>query len=151
MKKFFVKDLSSAKKSLLKKADQATKLSHSPYSEFAVGVAIQLDNGEIVLGANQENASYPLSICAERVALHNAAINFPKQKIKILAIKFHSKKVKNAGVLSPCGGCRQVILEYERKQKQPIEIIMTSSKDEILIAKSITELLPNAFSSESLK
>lgn len=151
MQKKDFKDLSADKKLLVKKAKDATKLSYSPYSNFAVGAAIELNSGEIILGANQENASYPLSLCAERVALYNAAINFPKQKIKSLAINFDSSTKHKTDILTPCGACRQVIQEFEQRQKQKIEIIMVSKKQDVLIAKGIEELLPSAFTSLNLK
>jgi cytidine deaminase len=126
------------------------KTAYAPYSEFHVGAAVLLENGEIIAGNNQENAAYPSGLCAERVALFYAGSQYPTIAIKTIAISVKSKNVIISEPLSPCGGCRQVIAEYENKFKKPIRIIMSGEKGQIYIANSIESLLPLMFSKKYL-
>lgn len=137
-------------KNLITKAKQITKNAYSPYSNYSVGAAILLDNGEIICGSNQENAAYPSGICAERTALFYANSSHPDNVIKAIAIiaYYESDFVKN--VCTPCGSCRQVIAEIENKQNSPIKILMCS-KDLVYEAKSIADLLPLSFNSSALE
>lgn len=124
----------------------ATTLSYSPYSHFRVGAAALLDNGTIVKGANQENVSYPVGICAERSTIATAHNIFPNMPIKAIALAAcdETGSFTNEPV-TPCGMCRQVIAEWEHRFNKQIRIIM-SAEDKITIAKGINELLPLAFS-----
>lgn len=133
-------ELNAEERSLLKYANNSSAYAYAPYSRFKVGAAVLLGNGKIVSGNNQENAAYPSGLCAERVALFYAIAQFPKAKIRAIA-------VTNV----PCGSCRQAILEYERKQKSPVRIIMQKEKNKILISEGISNLLPLAFDSKELK
>ncbi|MBK7371255.1 MAG: cytidine deaminase [Saprospiraceae bacterium] len=139
-------------KSLLKHAVRALRFSYSPYSKFAVGAAILKSNGAIYLGANIENASYPLCLCAERTALAHAHISAPGGKIWSIAVVCSSEDHPIPGPAFPCGACRQVISEFEDKQGAPIRVIV-GMKDgsQIKSFDSIKELLPHSFNGQFLK
>ena len=145
-----IKDLTSKDAELLVAAKKMVKTAYAPYSEFHVGAAVLLENGEIIAGNNQENAAYPSGLCAERVALFYAGSQYPTIAIKTIAISVKSKNVIISEPLSPCGGCRQVIAEYENKFEKPIRIIMSGEKGQIYIANSIESLLPLMFSKKYL-
>lgn len=141
-------ELSKEEQALVKKAGEALQQAYAPYSNFHVGAAILLDDGKIVTGSNQENASFPIGLCAERVALANKAANFPKQKIKAIAVSVENKKADSPA--SPCGMCRQALLEAEIKQNSPIQILMKGPADEVYAVDSVKQLLPLPFSSRNL-
>ncbi len=117
-------ELPASIQTLAEKALQSTMLSYAPFSGFHVGCAVLLDNGEVVVGANQENASYPCGLCAERVALYNASTLHPKAQIVVLAIAARSGDSPTEGPVSPCGACRQVLAEYAARQASPIGVVM---------------------------
>ncbi|HXH19817.1 MAG TPA: cytidine deaminase [Chitinophagales bacterium] len=133
---------------LVKRAADALRHAYAPYSNFRVGAALLLDDGQIITGSNQENASFPLGLCAERVALANKAANFPKQKIKAIAVSVENKKAGSPA--SPCGMCRQALLEAELKQNSPIQILLKGPTDEVYVIDSVKQLLPLPFSSVNL-
>ncbi|MCL2246960.1 MAG: cytidine deaminase [Lentimicrobiaceae bacterium] len=130
---------------LLNVAHEAANHAYAPYSHFKVGAAVLLKNGHIVSGNNQENAVYPIGMCAERVALFYAAAQFPETPIEKIAITAIGNEKELCQPVPPCGSCRQAILEYETKFGKPIEIIMSGEKGEVYIAKSAAELLPLSF------
>ncbi|WP_396603078.1 cytidine deaminase [Algibacter sp. R77976] len=130
---------------LMEKAVEAREKAYAPYSNFHVGAAILLDNGEVVLGSNQENASYPSGLCAERTAIFYAGSQFPKAKIVRMAITAGSKKSKTTKPIPPCGACRQSIAEYETKQDAPIEIYFMGEIGKIVKSNSLSNLLPLGF------
>lgn len=130
---------------LMEKAVEIRKKAYAPYSKFRVGVAILLDNNEIVLGSNQENAAYPSGLCAERVAIFYAGANFPFAKIKSIAISATSDLKINTTPIPPCGSCRQSIAEYEQRQETPIAIYFMGETGEIAMSESIENLLPFSF------
>lgn len=136
---------------LLNEARQVTEQAYAPYSNFYVGAAAMLANGEVVAGTNQENASYPVGICAERVLLGNAATLYPGVAIETLAISYNSETVKSDHPISPCGMCRQALLEYETRLHQPIRLILAGMEGEIQIIQTARLLLPFAFTSDELK
>jgi len=142
--------LSLTEQSLIKAAKEAAKMAYAPYSNFKVGAAVLLANGEIIKGNNQENAAYPNGMCAERVALFNASSNFPNEAIKAIAltIDFEGKNIKEP--VFPCGGCRQTILEYEDKWKENLKVYILGPNEEVVIIKSIKDLLPLSFNSTSI-
>ncbi len=107
-------------------------------------------NGEIVIGTNQENASYPVGICAERVLLGNAATLFPNTGIDTIAISYDSKEVKSDHPISPCGMCRQALLEYETRTHKSIRLILAGQEGKIYVVKTVGYLLPFAFTSGEL-
>lgn len=128
----------------------ARDTSYSPYSGFKVGAALLLENGEFICGSNQENASYSMTVCAERVALFSASARFPGVNIKALAIAAYDSCGLVRSPVTPCGACRQVLLEYECRQKLPIKIIM-SGETSVLVSENARSLLPFSFSSEFLE
>ena len=146
-----LEDLDAESKYLVHKAKDATQLSYAPYSKFQVGASILLEDGTVVLGANQENASYPLCMCAERVAMYAAASQFPRKIIKKMAIVAHKKNHKELSGATSCGACRQVMLEFEQRQKSPIEIIMLESDKKWVKCASAANLLPLSFDSTNLE
>lgn len=144
-----ISQMSERRQMLLKMAMDHTKFSYSPYSNFAVGASVLLDNGEIIGGSNQENASYPLCLCAERTALAAAASFHPGVGVKAIAVTAYIGNDFIEAPASPCGACRQVISEYAHRYKSKIEVIL-HSKTQILIFHSIEDLLPLGFNFDSL-
>jgi cytidine deaminase len=135
---------------LLREARTATGQAYAPYSNFYVGAVAMLANGSIVAGTNQENASYPVGICAERVLLGTVATLHPNVEIKSLAISYSSDSVKSDHPISPCGMCRQSLLEYESRLNKPIRLILSGQEGKVFIIKSASLLLPFAFTSSEL-
>lgn len=146
-----VEELSVLDQRLMRAAIKARKNAYAPYSNFQVGAAVLLDNEEVVLGNNQENASYPSGLCAERVAIFHAGANFPGVAIRAIAISATSKNYVVTTPAAPCGNCRQSISEYEMKQKKPIQILMMGEKGKVLKCNSMADILPLAFDSSYLK
>jgi len=130
---------------LINKAKEASENAYAPYSNFMVGAAVLLDSGEMLYGNNQENASYPVGICAERVVLGYAHARYPDAKPMQLAVVAKRRDEKKFATVSPCGLCRQTISEYEVRYAQPIEIYMLKPDGGVLKAGSIDELLPFKF------
>lgn len=143
-------ELRAEDKILMEAAVKARKNGYAPYSEFQVGAAILLENGEVILGNNQENASYPSGLCAERVAIFYAGANYPNVKIKSIAISATSINHIVDRPAAPCGNCRQAISEYEVKQKSPISLLMMGATGQVLKCSSISDILPLAFNSSFL-
>ena len=135
---------------LLTEARAVTEQAYAPYSNFHVGAVAILENGEVVAGTNQENASYPVGICAERVLLGSVATAHPKVPIKSIAISYNSEEVKSDHPISPCGMCRQALLEYETRLKKPIRLILGGMEGKVFIIKTASLLLPFAFTSNEL-
>ncbi len=146
-----LEQLSEEDRSLLAVALLNTQNAYAPYSEFYVGAAILLDNGEIVCGSNQENAAYPSGLCAERVAMFAAGSQYPNASMLTIAITVHSDKFEIASPISPCGSCRQVVAEYEHRQKKSIKIILRGAKGKIWVINGIDNLLPFVFTADNLK
>lgn len=137
-------------KNLLGHAKKAREKAYAPYSKFKVGAAVLLENGEIVIGNNQENASYPSGLCAERVAVFQAGAIFPDVKIEAIAITSSSEYNQTMKPAAPCGNCRQAIAEYEQKQHSLITMLMMGKSGPIYVTESIADLLPLAFDSSFL-
>ncbi|MBZ9779683.1 cytidine deaminase [Psychroflexus sp. CAK8W] len=135
---------------LMKSAVNARDSAYAPYSKFMVGAALILDNGEVVKGSNQENASYPSGLCAERTAIYASGANYPNQKIKAIAITATSEKHDVLEPIAPCGACRQAIAEYEQKQDEPIEIYFTGTKGKVIHVRALLDILPLAFDNKFL-
>lgn len=148
-----ISDLNANDADLLIKARSFTKLAYAPYSHFSVGAVAKMSNGETVAGTNQENASYPVGICAERVLLGNAATLYPGVSIHTIAISYDSEdeKIKSDHPISPCGMCRQALLEYETRTLEPIRLILSGQEGKVLIVKTVSSLLPFAFTNKELK
>jgi cytidine deaminase len=143
-------ELSSQDKILFSRAVEARKNAYAPYSKFSVGASLLLENGLILTGSNQENAAYPSGMCAERVAIWNAASQYPNLKIQKIFISAKSTLHKVDRPVSPCGACRQAISEYEVKQANNIEIYFTGETGKIIKSNSINDLLPLAFDNSLL-
>lgn len=131
--------------SLMRRAIEARGQAYAPYSNFNVGAAILLDNGKVITGNNQENASYPSGLCAERTAIYYAGSQFPNAKIIRIAISAGSKRNQTTKPIPPCGACRQSIAEYEIKQETPIEIYFMGEIGEVAKVNSLADLLPLGF------
>lgn len=132
---------------LIQLADENLKNAYAPYSNFEVSAVLQLSNNEIIKGANQENAAYPSGTCAERVAVFYANSKYPNEKIKEIII---TTTKNNHTPLSPCGSCRQALIEYEKKQQTPIRVVLKSGHSVIWVFNSIADLLPFAFGTNQL-
>ncbi|KEO73710.1 cytidine deaminase [Anditalea andensis] len=145
LKVFHWDQLDEEIKTLIYMARSASSQAYAPYSNFMVGAALLLDNGEILSGNNQENVSFPVGICAERVVLGYAHARYPKSKPLKLAVAAKRRNEKNFAYVTPCGLCRQTISEYEQRYSEPIEIYMLAPNDEIYKVDSIDELLPFKF------
>ena len=135
---------------LLNEARAVTEQAYAPYSNFHVGAVAMMANGQVVAGTNQENASYPVGICAERVLLGTVATLHPNIPVKSIAIIYNSEEVKSDHPISPCGMCRQALLEYETRMKGPIRLILGGMEGKIFIIKTASLLLPFAFTSNEL-
>ena len=145
------KDLSQQDYELLLKAREAASVAYAPYSGFYVGAAAMLINGNIVTGSNQENASYPSGICAERTLLASAAQLFPEIAIATMAVSYNNSKGKSSFPASPCGFCRQVLAEFEMRVQHPIRLLICGTEGTVLIIPQSSSLLPLSFSAENLK
>ncbi len=132
-------------RALLLAAREATHLSHAPYSEFYVGAAVLLDGETILKGANQENASYPLCNCAEQVSLNHAMMAYPGSTVHAMAVAVNTDKDGFDLPVSPCGACRQIILEQEHRQSSDMKIYLVSKTDVVYVFDSIKSLIPLYF------
>ena len=130
---------------LMEKAQAASLSAYAPYSEFRVGAAVLLENGETVLGNNQENVSYPEGLCAERVALFSAMAQYPKEQIRAVAVYGNPMNDTLNQYVTPCGGCRQVLAECEQRNGSNIRILCGGTASEILVVESAKHLLPFNF------
>jgi len=140
------KELNNEERILVARSKEASKRAYAPYSNFHVGAALLLNNNEIICGNNQENSAYPSGLCAERVAVFYAGSLFPNTEIKCISIYCDTDRP-----ISPCGGCRQALIEYEQKQKSKIKVILCSKENKIITSDSISAFLPLQFDSSFLK
>lgn len=145
-----IEELSETDKMLCEKAKNALKTSHSPYSKFRVGTVILLDDDQLVLGSNQENVAYPSGLCAERVALFTIGANYPNAVIKSMAITAQTDNFKIVNPVTSCGACLQVMIEVEKRQNSPIEVLFYCIDGAILKVKNIKSLLPFGFVEDRL-
>ena len=146
-----ISELDKQDQELMNLAIASRKQAYAPYSNFSVGAAILLDNDEIVIGSNQENAAYPSGMCAERVAIYSAGSKYPKNTILKLAISASSSLKEITIPVAPCGACRQAISEYEVNQDMPIEIFFMGASGKIIKVNSLKDLLPLGFDKSFLK
>ncbi len=138
-------DLSDDERELVEMAIEATSRSYAPYSHFHVGAALQLKNGKRFMGCNQENAAFPAGICAERSAIFAAGAQYPKEPVTLLVITArdaHGQLLEEPA--SPCGTCRQVIIETETRFKHPVRIILYGTKHSYIF-DGIRHLMPLSF------
>ncbi len=140
-----IDELPAEVRHLMHEATAIRKQAYAPYSKFRVGAALRLDNNEIVLGSNQENAAYPSGLCAERVAVFHAGAVHPDNKIMQIAISAASDTAPTTSPIPPCGACRQSIAEYETKQQTPIEIYFMGDSGPVYKSDSLKNLLPLMF------
>jgi cytidine deaminase len=143
--------LTDQEKNLFEIAEKQMELAYAPYSNFYVGAAILLDNGAVIPGSNQENAAYPLCMCAERVALYSAITQYPQGKGVKMAIVANNPHLKVDKPIPPCGSCRQVILEFENRFERPLEILLKDDFGKYYRFKSCSQLLPLAFDGSFLQ
>ena len=143
-------DLPGADAGLLRKAMDATRHAYAPYSRFRVGAAALLANGEVVTGTNQENASFPAGICAERTLLSAAAAVYPGVAIQTLAISYENEHGPSDRPISPCGICRQSLQEAEQRSGEPIRLLLSGKKGPVFVIPKASSLLPLAFTADEL-
>lgn len=142
-------ELDKAKQKLINKAKEQVEKAYAPYSEFHVGAAVELENGEIFAGSNQENSAYPSGICAERVAMFYANAQYPEVPVKTLAIAAFTNGNFLSTPVTPCGSCRQVLLETEMRFEKDITILLYGT-EEIYLIENVRQLLPLCFEKNSL-
>lgn len=146
-----ISSLPADEQELMNQAREATHNAYAPYSAFYVGAAILLVNGKIVKGNNQENGAYPSGLCAERVAAFAASANYPGVAMQKIAVIARSNRFEVKDPVSPCGACRQVLLEYESLQQKPLKMLLGKENGKILVVEKIEDLLPLSFSGRDLQ
>jgi len=139
-----IDELTRGEKELLQCAIDALKGSYAPYSNFNVGAAVKLQNGIIVKGSNQENAAYPSGLCAERTAMFSAAARYPNEGFKAIALIAAQNGKLQPAPSYPCGACRQVMAEYEKRYGKPLKIIIGSA-GKIQVFESVSAIMPFIF------
>lgn len=144
-----VEELDVELRQLVEKAKEMTQNAYCPYSHFHVGAAALLADGQVVLGSNQENAAYPSGLCAERTTLFAANANHPQTPVKALAIASYAHGHYSKDVISPCGACRQVMLETEKRFGQKMKVVLYG-EDECYVFETASDLLPLNFTADSL-
>jgi len=146
-----LEELNNDDQLLLNYAKQALELAYAPYSNYYVGAALKLENGQIFKGNNQENAAYPSGLCAERVAAFSASSQYPDTPIHSIAISAKAKDFVVDLPVTPCGSCRQVFAELQKRHKNSIRFILSGEIGKIYIIEGIENLLPLMFEAENLK
>ena len=144
-------ELSSDDRMLVDAAREATARSYAPYSGFSVGAAVRLANGEVVTGNNQENAAYPSGLCAERTTLFWANARYPDAAVEAIAIAARNANGELPVPIPPCGACRQVMLEVERRYNRAIRIILYGARESYIIEDGVKALLPLCFDADFLE
>lgn len=145
-----MQELAAADANLLQQARELTKIAYAPYSKFHVASVARLANGNIVKGTNQENASFPVGICAERSLLAAAGTLYPNEIIDTMVVTYKPQDAKSDKPISPCGMCRQALLEYETRVQHPIRIILAGMEGPVYIINTAKNLLPFAFTDDDL-
>lgn len=140
-----ISELNEVDRILAQESIAAMDKAYAPYSKFNVGAALKLKTGEIIQGNNQENIAFPSGLCAERVALFYAGAKYPGVEIETLCIVAKGDLVPKSQILSPCGSCRQVMLESENRQRNPIRVILINQDETVLIVNSAKDFLPFGF------
>ncbi|MEN9697953.1 MAG: hypothetical protein RLZ56_1374 [Bacteroidota bacterium] len=143
--------LSELDQALLEAAKAATKTAFAPYSKFNVGAAARLSNGQIVIGSNQESTSFPVGVCAERTLLNSVGSQFSDLSIQTMAISYQPEGKDSNEPISPCGMCRQSLLDYENRFGAPIKIILAGMNGKVMVIASAANLLPFGFDGSILK
>lgn len=145
-----INDLNKNDAELLHKAREATNHAYAPYSNFFVGAAARLKDETIITGANQENASFPVGICAERVLLAAISSQHPSTTIETIAVSYDNRNGESNKPITPCGVCRQTLFEYEQRQQQPIRLILGGMEGEVYVIEKASLLLPLGFAKDDL-
>ena len=145
------RELPASDAALLNIARKTTAHAYAPYSHFRVGAAARMQNGEIVTGTNQENASFPAGICAERTLLSAAASRYPGMAIETLAISYNNELGPSDRPISPCGICRQSLQEFEQRMGKPVRLVLGGQEGKIVVIPRSGLLLPFAFTGDELK
>ena len=143
-------ELSQTDAQLLIRAKEAAKGAYAPYSNFKVGAALLMKNGVIVIGNNQENAAFPVTMCGERNAVFSAAAQYPNTAIEAIAITIISAKGNIDRPIPPCGSCRQVIYENETRHQCDIRLILQGDIGKIYVIQSVKDILPLLFDASYL-
>ncbi|HEY4650651.1 MAG TPA: cytidine deaminase [Pontibacter sp.] len=143
-------ELTAQEQQAMQLARQAADDAYAPYSNFLVGAALLLEDGTLFKGSNQENAAYPSGLCAERTALFALSAHHPNAKIKLLAVTARRRSEQEHLPAMPCGACRQVMAEYEFRQKEPIPVLLQAADGKFHRFKSVADLLPFQFTPEHL-
>lgn len=146
-----IEEIDKADKELLLEAKKACLSAYAPYSQYYVGAAVLLENGKIFTGNNQENIATPSGLCAERVAAFSASSHYPETPFKAIAIASKAENFIVDSPVTPCGACRQVLAEYEKKFNSDIKLILMGETGKILVIKSIRDVLPLMFQADELK
>jgi cytidine deaminase len=146
-----INELSEGDAWLLNEAREVTDQAYAPYSNFYVGAVAKLANGKIVAGTNQENASFSVGLCAERVLLASITSLYPKIPIDTIAISYRSSNAESDHPVAPCGMCRQSLQEYEDRLEHPIRLILGGMEGKVFVIPKSEMLLPLAFTSGELK
>ena len=136
---------------LLREARNVTQFAYAPYSNFKVGAFAKLENGKTVSGTNQENASFPTGICAERTLLSTASSLFPGVGVDTIAISYNNLNGKSDRPVSPCGICRQSLVEFQDRTKKQIRIILSGMEGKIQVIENAKDLLPLVFGADDMK
>ena len=144
-----LEEMEPSMRELVEKAKAMTQNAYCPYSHFHVGAAALLADGQVVAGSNQENAAYPSGLCAERTTLFAANANHPQTPVKALAIASYAHGHYSKDVISPCGACRQVMLETEKRFGQKMKVVLYG-EDECYVFETASDLLPLNFTADSL-
>ena len=138
-------ELTAEERSLIEQAIEGTNRSYSPYSHFRVGAALKLQNGVTIIGCNQENSAFPSGICAERSALFAAGAQYPEQPVVMLAIAARNEEgAFTEHPVSPCGPCRQVLIETETRFQHPVRILLYGQRC-VYVVDNIKQLMPLSF------
>ena len=146
---FALEELSEADRSLIEQAKTMTSSSYSPYSHFKVGAALQLEDGQVFTGSNQENAVFPVGLCAERTAFFAASANAPSVAPATIAIAASNPEGFLAKPVTPCGSCRQALLEAETRFERPIRVLLYGTEG-VYVVPSMRALLPLTFDGSEL-
>jgi cytidine deaminase len=144
-------ELPEAEQGLMEAARGATHKSYAPYSNFYVGAAVLLDDGTVHSAGNQENAAFPSGSCAEQSVIYWVGANYPDRQIEAIAVVARPGASESFRPVSPCGACRQSLLEYEHRQQQPIRLLMIKPDGGVLVSESISNLLPVKFNADDLR
>lgn len=146
-----IDELNNGDAELLEEARKVTQFAYAPYSRFRVGAFAKLVNGQTISGTNQENASYPAGICAERTLMSAASSLFPDVGIETIAISYDNLNGKSGRPISPCGICRQSFVEFQQRTKNPIRIILSGMEGKVQVIENAAHLLPLSFCADDMK